>query len=169
MQPGSWELSFFGMKLGLKPRRQHLRKPWETSQWRQGGMSFATKGKVIGTKDLQITCRVSMGRCKGLGLLVSLLWYTPQLWASLLFLSRVLSGLTGPPLGVAVLTDDHDIFCLAANYSPKRKGGISRYVIKVKGEVYAAMYTLYRSLLLVSWRFLPVTDISHHWRILVFF
>ena len=41
-----------------------------------------------------------MGRRKGLGLLESLLWYA--------FLSS--SGLDGPPLEVAVLTGDHDIF-----------------------------------------------------------
>ena len=38
-----------------------------------------------------------MGRREGLGL--------PGI------LSRVLSGLPGPPLGVAVVRGDHDIFC----------------------------------------------------------
>ena len=37
----------------------------------------------------------------------------------------------------------------ALNTDPKRKEEISRYVIKVTGEVHAAMNTFYRSLVLV--------------------
>ena len=63
-------------------------------------MSFCNKWEIVGAKDLQITRfteedlqkTISMGRPKDLGVLESLL--------SLL-------RAPGPPLGVAVLSDDH--------------------------------------------------------------
>ena len=77
----------------------------------------------------------SMGRCKGLGLLESLLAGITgsAVGQSSLLLSGVPSGLADPPLGVAVLTDDCDIFCFVhlttaqgavfLKYCPKEERG----------------------------------------------
>ena len=54
-----------------------------------GYKSFCNKGKVVGTKGVQITRftekslqkTVSMGRWEGVGLLASLLGHASQLWA----------------------------------------------------------------------------------------
>ena len=62
-------------------------------------MIFCNKGKVVGTKGLQLS-RFTENQC---------LWEDVKVCA--LFLSWVPSGLTGPPLGLAVLTDNLAIFC----------------------------------------------------------
>ena len=133
-------------------------------------MSFCNKKEIVGTKDLQIT------RLQKIYIKVWAYWNH-----SFDMLSWVPSGLIGPPLGVAVLTPDQDIFFffffnLPTNYSPEvsiseilPQRGKGKYVIKTKGVVHAAVHTFCRSLLLVSWRLVLVTDISRHWWILVFF
>ena len=69
-------------------------------------MSFCNKGKVVGKKIFRESYLqkkiyrkpVSMGRWKGLGLLESLLWYAPQLWATLCYFPEFPQGtLTGHP------------------------------------------------------------------------
>ena len=79
--------------------------------------------------------------------------YGPVFFAS--FLSPLRAH--RPTLGVTAFTDDQDIFCFvhltvaqetvsqtALKYCPKEeRGNIKVQMIKVKGEVHAAMHTFY--------------------------
>ena len=64
-------------------------------------MNFCNSGEVAGTKDVQTTSlqKIYRNHCYGKRYMSGLPEF-PQ-------------GVTGPPLGVAVLTGDHDIFCFA--------------------------------------------------------
>ena len=80
---------------------------------------FCNKGKLVGTKDFQITRftdkdlqktsfygKVQMSGLTGITPLIGTLAVGQSL-----FLSSVPSGLTGSPFGVALLRDDHLLFC----------------------------------------------------------
>ena len=100
------------------------------------------QGEVVGTKDLQLTRFtenlqkiISMGRSG----ITPLICFPESPQGSLAHHWEWL-------FSQVTMTS----FVLPTNYKPKRKGGIARYVLKVKGEVHVAMRTFYRSFLLVS-------------------
>ena len=97
-------LVLFGATWGLKPRRQHLKLSWENHAEETKGQRgyvgvFATKGKGRNKKLLLVTenqisqemQHLSMGRCKGLGWLKSLLQLLGPV--SYIFIALVPSGL----------------------------------------------------------------------------
>ena len=129
----TWKLRvkfYWGRNWDLSPGNSISGSPEKPLQGGEGGAriyEFLQQRKVVGTKDLQKTRftknlqkTISMGR-RG------------AYWNHFFdMLSWVPSGLTGPPLGVAVSTSDMTSFVLPTNHSPgntapKRKGGIPRY------------------------------------------
>ena len=106
-----------------------------------GHRSFDHKGMVLGTEDLQRT-GFTENQLLRENVRVWAYGITPLIHPSLgrfsLFLSRVPSGLTGPPLGVTMLTDDGDTLCFVHlttfALSQEERGTIRIDTIQVKGR-----------------------------------
>ena len=114
-QPKTWELCFIWWKfLGLKPRRKHLKWPWENCSKKVGGRrekpgyievlqqragSLKMK-RLLLIKENQITQVKAVssflcnGRCKGLGSLKSLLPYAAQLSMASILCFHILNFLS---------------------------------------------------------------------------